>query len=232
MCFAKQKCFLQNTNVLCQSKHICVLNQNTFVFCHTPENCCHGTYWYANISKYYERWPPPTSATPSATVGAVLAPSPLPWLPRFLYWFAMHLQEDTGLGGKKGGWQYWMRTNERVSLNCRCWRCLSHFWDNKCPSTSKSVFDKQAPQIENTNVFCETQMCFANQNMFVFWIKILLYFAICPTIVVRVRTGMQILVSTMKDDLRPHRPPPLPLPAHVGAAVTAAMAATMSWALR
>ena len=41
MCVAKQKCVLQNTNAFCQSKHICVLNQNTFVFCHTPDNCYH-----------------------------------------------------------------------------------------------------------------------------------------------------------------------------------------------
>jgi len=33
------------------------------------------------------------------------------------------------------------------------------------------------PQVENTNVFCKTQMCFANQNTKEFWIKTLLYFA-------------------------------------------------------
>ena len=27
--------------MFCQSKHICVLNQNTFVFCHMPDNCFH-----------------------------------------------------------------------------------------------------------------------------------------------------------------------------------------------
>ena len=62
----KHKCFLQNTNVFCQSKHICVLNQNTFVFCHTPDNCYHScTYCHANNIKYYTKddlhphWPPP-----------------------------------------------------------------------------------------------------------------------------------------------------------------------------
>ena len=81
----KHKCVLQYTIVLCQSKHICVLNQNTFVFCHTPGNCYHiCRYYHANNSKYllYKRWPPPTSAAPFATVGTMLAPpSPLPWLP-------------------------------------------------------------------------------------------------------------------------------------------------------
>jgi hypothetical protein len=73
MCFAKQKCVLQNTNVFCQTKHIFVLNQNTYVFCHTPDNCYHiCTYCHAIISKYYERWPPPTSAAAlSATVGSM-----------------------------------------------------------------------------------------------------------------------------------------------------------------
>ena len=80
----KHKCVLQNTNLFCQSKQKSVLNQNTFVFCYTPGNCyCICTYCYANNSKYYERWTPPTSAAPSATVSAMLAPpSPLPWLPR------------------------------------------------------------------------------------------------------------------------------------------------------
>jgi hypothetical protein len=47
MCFAKHK------YVFCQSKHICVLNQNTFMFCHTPDNCYHiCIYCSANNSKY------------------------------------------------------------------------------------------------------------------------------------------------------------------------------------
>ena len=103
----KQAPQIENTNVFCKTKmcfakhiHICVLNQNTFVICHTPENCCHGTYFYANISKYYERYLHPHRPPPSATAGAMMAPSLLPWLTRFLCWFAIHLQEDTGLGGK------------------------------------------------------------------------------------------------------------------------------------
>ena len=71
----KHKCVFQNTNVFCQSKRKSVLIQNTFVFCHMPDNCyCICTYCYANNSKYYERWPPPTSAAPSGTVGIILAP--------------------------------------------------------------------------------------------------------------------------------------------------------------
>ena len=39
-------------------------------------------------------------------------------------------------------------------------------------------------------------------------------FAIClPIVITSVRTVMQIIVSTMKDDLHPHWPPPLPLSA-------------------
>ncbi len=53
MCFAKHKCVLQNTNVFCQSKHKSLLNQNTFVFCHAPDNCYRiCTYCYANNSEY------------------------------------------------------------------------------------------------------------------------------------------------------------------------------------
>jgi len=38
------------------------------------------------------------------------------------------------------------------SCNRRCWRSLFPFWGNKCPSVS--LFNKQAPQIEN-------KLCFA-----------------------------------------------------------------------
>ena len=72
------------------------------------------------------------------------------------------------------------------------------------------MFNKQAEQIENTKVFCKTLKCFAKQNTKVFCHKALYCFAIRLTIVITsVRTLMQI--SNAKDDLHPHRPPPLPL---------------------
>jgi len=65
MCFAKQKCVLQNTNVFCQSKHICVLNQNTFVFCHTPDNCYHiCTYCQQIIVSTMKDYLPPHQSPP------------------------------------------------------------------------------------------------------------------------------------------------------------------------
>ena len=54
---------------------------------------------------------------------------------------------------------------------------------------------------------------FCQQNTYVFCHKTLYCFAIRLTIVITtsVRTVLQIIVSNTKDDLRPHRPPHLPL---------------------
>jgi len=65
---------------------------------------------------------------------------------------------------------------------------------------------------------------------YLFWIKTHLCFTIRLTIVITsVHTVMQIIVSNTKDDLRPHWPPPLcNCRRHVGAAVTADIAAVLS----
>ena len=107
------------------------------------------------------------------------------------------------------------------SWNRLCWRSLSHFWEKlvsfrKCKVQQTGPTDwKHRCVLQNKNVYCKTQMYFAKQNTFLFWIKILMCFAIRLAIVITsVRTVMQLLVSTMKDDLRPHQQPPyLPLSA-------------------
>ena len=54
--------------MFCQSKHICILNQNTFVFCHTPDSCYHKCmYCHAKLQIIVSttkddlrpHWPPP-----------------------------------------------------------------------------------------------------------------------------------------------------------------------------
>ncbi len=75
----KHNCVLQNTNVCCQSKHICVLNQNTVVFCHMHDNCTVMQKIVSTIQKMN------SSATPF--VAAMLSsplPLPLPRLPMSL----------------------------------------------------------------------------------------------------------------------------------------------------
>ena len=80
MCFAKHCLSRKNTF---QKYFEMVLPQITFVFCHTPNNCFHICKYPTVMQKIVSTTRKMTSAAPSVTVGAMLAPpSKLPWLPR------------------------------------------------------------------------------------------------------------------------------------------------------
>ena len=51
--------------MFCQSKHICASNQNTFVFCHMPDNCYHiCTYCQQIIVSTMKDYLPPHRPPP------------------------------------------------------------------------------------------------------------------------------------------------------------------------